>query len=81
MSYHSDMVGPSRQLYNPKGDLILPSGAVEEFRRERKKARRIYTGKMATCPKCGHEWEICGGKRNMRRCHSCGARVYVDVQP
>jgi len=79
MSFLNDRTSHSHPFFNSDGNLILPSGAVEEFRKERKAIRRMYTGKKATCPKCGHEWKICEGKKNVRRCHLCGARVNVGI--
>ena len=72
--------GPGRPLFTRDGDLILPSGAVKEFQEWSRTSRKIHTGRMARCHRCGHEWETCEGKTRVRRCHSCGAHVRVDME-
>ncbi|MHB1708468.1 MAG: TFIIB-type zinc ribbon-containing protein [Thermoplasmataceae archaeon] len=72
-------INASNALFNQNGDLILPSGAVEEFRHEGKAAKKIPLGKTIRCPKCGHEWELLAGTGSVRRCHSCGARVMLEA--
>ena len=72
--------GSRRYMFNSDGDLILPSGAVKEFQDWSRMARKVHTGRMARCHKCGHEWEIFEGRTRVRRCHSCGAHVRVDME-
>ena len=72
--------GSRRPLFTRGGDLMLPSGAEKEFQELSRTSRKIHTGRMATCHRCGHEWEIGVGRTRVRRCHSCGAHVRVDME-
>ena len=72
--------GSKRSLFNSDGELMLPPGAVREFRDCSRILGKIHTGRMATCHRCGHEWEIGVGRTRVRRCHSYGAHVRVDVE-
>ena len=72
--------GSKRLLFNSDGELMLPPGAVREFRDCSRISGRIHTGRMARCHRCGHEWEIGVGRTRVRRCHSCGAHVRVDME-
>jgi transcription elongation factor Elf1 len=69
-----------RPLFNRDGDLILPSGAAREFQGRIKVSKKVRTGRVISCHKCGHEWETYEGKTGVRRCHSCGAHVRVDIE-
>ena len=72
----------SHPLFNPQGELILRNDAVREFKQNSGNAKRkIHTGRILTCPKCGHRWEMGGGTGNVRRCHACGGRVHVREAP
>ena len=72
--------GSKHSLFNSDGELMLPPGAVREFRDCSRISGRIHTGRMATCHRCGHEWEIGVGRTRVRRCHSCGAHVSVEME-
>ena len=74
-------INASHPFFNPAGELILRGDMVKEFRQNSGNAKRkIHTGRILSCPKCGHQWEMYGGSGNIRRCHACGGRVHV-VKP
>ena len=71
-------INASHPLFNPQGELILRNDTVREFKQNSGDAnRKIHTGRILTCPKCGHRWEMGGGTGSIRRCHACGGRVRV----
>ena len=75
-------INESHPLFNPQGELILREDMVKEFKQNSGNAKRkIHTGRILTCPKCGHRWEMGGGTGNIRRCHACGGRVNVGEVP
>ena len=75
-------VNASHPLFNPQGELILREDMVKEFKQNSGNAKRkIHTGRILTCHKCGHQWEMYGGSGNVRRCHVCGGRVRVGEFP
>ncbi len=75
-------INASHPLFNPQGELILRNDTVREFKQNSGDAnRKIHTGRILTCPKCGHRWEMYEGSGNIRRCHACGGRVHVREAP
>lgn len=75
-------INASHPLFNPQGELILRNDTVREFKQNSGDAnRKIHTGRILTCPKCGHRWEMYEGSGNIGRCHACGGRVHVREAP
>jgi hypothetical protein len=71
-------INASGPLFNPQGELILTDDMVKEFRQNSGKAKKkTHIGRILTCLKCGHRWEMGGGTGSIRRCHAYGGRVRV----
>ena len=76
--------GSESTMFDSYGNLILPKGAIENFREETKKMKhpgRKKTGVFVTCSKCGHEHERMTKKAGKFKCHSCGQRIKLEALP
>jgi tRNA(Ile2) C34 agmatinyltransferase TiaS len=74
-----EVQGDDPVMFDQSGNLVLPAGAVEEFRVLRNpKYARYHTGVYVTCPKCGRTWERKTTAGGRRRCNDCRTYTRVD---
>ena len=67
-------------MFDKSGNLVLPPGALEEFRVVRnEKYARYHTFVFVTCPGCGRTWERRSRTAGRRKCGKCGTYVRVDA--
>jgi tRNA(Ile2) C34 agmatinyltransferase TiaS len=72
------MITGSRNIFDSNGNLILPRGAIEEFRKEKQLNKARYpTGVYVSCPRCGHSWERQGRSAGILKCRKCRNRIIV----
>jgi tRNA(Ile2) C34 agmatinyltransferase TiaS len=72
------MITGSRNIFDSNGNLILPRGAIEEFRKEKQLNKARYpTGVYVSCPRCGHSWERQGRSAGTLKCGKCGRKFKV----
>ena len=65
-------------IFDSNGNLILPRGAIEEYKREKQLSKaRFPTGVYVSCPRCGHTWERQGRSAGILKCGRCGNRIMV----
>ena len=65
--------------FDSNGNLIIPRGAIEEFRKELKKEKQLNkarypTGVFVSCPRCNHSWERQSISAGILKCGKCGKK-------
>ena len=65
-------------VFDQYGNLILPSGAMEEFRKEKQLNKARYpTGVFVGCPRCGSVWERKTRNAGEIKCSQCHKKIKV----